>query len=305
MLPSTMRRPHAALLLILGAFAGAACNSPSPSAVVPTAPTSMVATPAPPSGVAMSGKVYDTGNRPLAGATVEVVNGASAGLKVTTLADGSYALRGEFDAGTQFRATKAGYETGLRPMAPFCQQCNPNFWVYFFLALPVAPANLANDYTVTVTADPVCTQLPGHARQRSYTTKIVPNATQPTPANTLFAATVDGANLVAGLTWQGLWFAVAGDYLEVSMGDLHGQPGVLEQTAENGFFSVGGLGTTTLGSSGVSQISTTFEGEIIHCELKSGVAPLDAGGRFDCPAAQAIARVACQARNHQLVLTRR
>ena len=304
MLPSTMRRPHAALVLILGVLAGA-CSSPSTSAVLPTAPTPTVAVPAPPSGIAISGKVYDTANRPLGGATVEVVNGASAGLKVTTLADGSYAMRGEFDAGSQFRATKAGYETGLRPMAQFCQPCNPNFWVYFFLGLPVAPANIANDYTVTVTADPACTSLPGHARQRTYTTRIVPNGTQPTPANTLFAATVDGANLVTGLAWQGLWFAVAGDYLEVSMGDLHGQPGVLEQTDANAYFSVGGLGTTTLGSSGVSRITTTFEGEILHCELRPGVAPLDAGGRFDCSPARAVSRVACQARKHQLELTRR
>ena len=306
MLTSTMRRHHAALLLI-GALAGAACDSPSTSTILPTAPTSpVVAAPvAQQTGIAVQGIVYDTGYRRLAGATVEVVNGASAGLKVTTGADGSYAIRGAFDAGTQFRATKAGYETGLRPMATFCQPCNPNFWVYFYLGLPVAPANIANDYTVTVTADPSCTALPGHARQRTYTTKIVPNVTQPTPANTLFAATVAGANLVSGLPWQGLWFAVAGDYLEVSMGDLHGQPGVLEQTDANAYFSVGGLGTTTLGSSGVSQITAAFEGEIIHCELKPGVPPLGAGGRFDCPPASAISRVACQARNHQIVLTRR
>lgn len=304
MLSSTMRL-HAALMLTLGALAGAACNSPSSSAVLPTAPTSTVAVPAPLTGIAISGKVYDTGNRPLAGATVEVVNGASAGLKVTTLADGSYAMRGEFDAGTQFRATKAGYETGLRPMAQFCQACNPNFWVYFFLGLPVAPANIANAYTVTVTSDPSCTALPGHARQRAYTTRIIPNTTQPTSANTLFAATLDGANLVSGLVWQGVWFAVAGDYMEVSMGDLHGQPGLLEQTDANAYFSVGGLGTTTLGSSGVSQITTTFEGEILHCELRPGVPPLDAAGRFDCSPARAISRVACQARNHQLLLTRR
>jgi hypothetical protein len=190
-------------------------------------------------------------------------------------------------------------------MTPFCERCRPNFWVYFFLALPEAPANIAHDYTVTVTADPSCTTLPGHARQRTYTTRIVPNVTQPTAANTLFAATVDGASLVTDLSWQGLWFAVAGDYLEVSMGDLHGQPGILERTATNGYFSVGGQGTTTLGSSGVSRITAAFDGEILHCELGPGVAPLDADGRFNCPPALAISRVACQARNHQLELIRR
>ena len=87
-----MRRHHTLLFLTIGVLAGAACNSPSTSAVLPTAPTSTVAAPAPPSGIAISGKVYDTGNRPLAGATVEVVNGASAGLKATTGPDGSYAM---------------------------------------------------------------------------------------------------------------------------------------------------------------------------------------------------------------------
>ena len=301
-----MRRHHAALLLI-GALAGAACNSPSTSSIVPTAPSPPVgaAPVAQQTGIVVQGIVYDTGYRRLAGATVEVVNGASAGLKVTSGADGGYAIRGAFDAGTQFRATKAGYETGLQPMAAFCQPCNPNFWVYFYLGLPEPPANIAHDYTVTVTADPSCTALPGHARQRTYTTKIVPNETQPTSANTLFAATIDGSSLASELPWQGVWFAVAGNYMELTMGDLHGQPGILEQTDVNAYFSVGGLGTTTLGSSGVSRIAAAFEGEILHCELRPGVPPLDAGGRFDCAPARAVSRVACQARNHQIVLTRR
>jgi hypothetical protein len=303
-----MRRHHPALLLLVGALAGAACNdSKSPNALVPTAPTPpAVSAPAPPaSGIAVSGKVYDTGNRVISGATVEVMNGPSAGLKVTSVFDGGFNIFGQFDADTQFRATKDGLEAGVKNLTPYCERCNPHHWIFFALGLPVAPANIAGDYTVTITADPSCATLPGHARQRTYSTTIVALPEQPTAANTRFRAIPSGANIVPNQAWEGLWLNVAGDYVEVVTGDLHGQPGIIEQTDVNAYFTVDGVAKRTPNSSGASTISLALEAQIAHCELKSGLQPLDANGWFNCPATRAVSSVVCQSSNHQLVLTRR
>ena len=303
-----MRRRYLALLILVGALGGAACNDSTPArTVLPTAPSPpAVSVPAPPAtGVAVSGKVYDTGNRPLAGAIVEVINGPSAGLKVTTVADGGYMLVGQFDAETQFRATKEGHEPGVRIMSQRCAACNPNYWVYFNLALPVPPVNIAGDYTLTITADSICTTLPPHARQRTYSARIVALPEQPTSANTRFFATAAGGNLVPGVAWEGLWFNVAGDYIEVWTGDGHGQPGIIEQTDVNAYFAVDGVAQRVASSSGASNISMTLEAQITHCELKAGLLPLIQDRRFDCAVSRAVTSAVCQSRNHQLLMTRR
>ena len=298
-----MRRHHAAAILIAGAaLAASACDGRDPSVVIPTAPAPVVAAPA--SGFAIAGKVYDTGFRPLGGASVEVVNGPNAGMRVTTLPSGDFTLRGEFDADTQFRATKDGYQSGVNKLGPHCAPCNPHFWVYFYLGLPVPPADIAGDYLLTVTADEACTALPLEARSRTYTATIVAGTNQPTPANTFFSGRTGAASLI-DLLGEGLWFAVAGDYVEVTAGDLHGQPGVLEEIAPRTYFSFGGIGQTTLESSGSTTIRSLFEGEIVYCVLKPDVAPLDGSGRYNCNADRAVTRVACPSLRHQLIFTRR
>ncbi len=302
-----MRPHHAVLLLILGAFGSAACNDAANGNLNPTAPTptTVVAPVVAPVGIAVSGKVYDTGNRPLAGATVEVMSGPSAGLKVTTVADGQYNIFGQFDSSTQFRATKDGHHAEVKTLTPYCERCNPHHWVYFALGSPVPPANIAGDYMFTITAAASCTMLPEHARRRTYSARIEALPNQPTPATTSFLGTASGANLVSEVSWKGMWFNVAGDYMEMVTGDLHGQPGFVEQTDANAYLAIGGLGTATLGPSGVSTITMAFEAEIVHCELKPGLAPLDANGRFECPASRAVSSAICSWRKHELVLTRR
>jgi len=302
-----MRRHHAAAILIAGAaLAATACDGRDPSAVIPTAPAPVAAAAPPPaSGITIAGRVHDTGLRPLGGAIVEVVNGPNAGTRVTTLSSGAFALSGDFDADTQFRATKDGYQSGVKKMGSHCAPCNPHFWVYFYLGLPDPPADIAGDYLLTVTADEACTALPPEARSRTYTATIIAEADQPTPANTFFRGRTGAASLVTGLSWEGLWFAVAGNYIELTSGDLHGQPGVLEEIAPRTYFSFGGIGQTTLESSGTTTIRSLFEGEIVYCVLKPDVAPLDGNGRYNCSAERAVTRVGCPSWKHQLIFTRR
>src|SRR5688500_7091972 len=101
-----MRRHHAAAILIAGAaLAVSACDGRDPSVVIPTAPTApapvAAAAPPPASGIAIAGKVYDTGFRPLGDAMVEVVNGPNAGMRVTTRSNGEFAIAGDFDGDTE------------------------------------------------------------------------------------------------------------------------------------------------------------------------------------------------------------
>src|SRR5215213_8272965 len=140
-----MRWHHAACLLIVIALFSFGCSTPTTPTVVPTATTPAIV--GAPSGVAIAGKVYDTAYRPLGGAIVEVIDGPSVGMTVATIASGEFALRGAFDETTHFRATKAGHSEAVLKMGPRCAACNPNFWVYFYLAGPVAPVNIAGDYT--------------------------------------------------------------------------------------------------------------------------------------------------------------
>jgi hypothetical protein len=268
------------------------------------APTAANAPSIAPAGIAVAGKVYDTGYRELAGAVIEVVDGPSAGQQAIADSSGQFALLGNFDENTHFRATKAGHSDGVVKMSPSCVACHPNFWIYFYLAVPDAPAALAGDYTLTITADATCAGLPEYARQRSYSVHVAAAPYQPTSQNTVFQATVDGGHF-SDRAYDGIWFAVAGDYIEWSTGDLHGDPGLVDRTAEDSYYSVGAWGHTMLGAGGTASIASTFEGQVTHCVLKPGERLLDASGRATCPAERAITRVVCESTKHQMLLTRR
>ena len=305
---SSVKLHHAILWLCIGAVLSASCDSPTAPSAIPVVSSAGSAgtTPAAssPGGIAVAGKVFDTAYREIAGAVVEVVDGPSAGMIATTDGSGQFGLRGSFDENTHFRAAKAGYAEAVLPMSRRCATCNPNFWVYFYLALPVPPADITGDYTLTVIASDACTALPEQARKRTYSATVGSLATQPTPAKTLFNAHMAGANLVSGLGFNDLSFAVAADYMTLYMGDLHGQPGLLEIVDPDTYFSIGGLGSATLGASGASTIAAPFDGEIAYCELKPGLEPI-VNGRYTCAPDRAVKNIVCPSSRHQLILTRR
>src|SRR5687768_13092610 len=145
-----MRRSSAVLLaLIIGAFSVGGCGSDSPTAALPTAPTTVAPPPTtavPPPVVtlpaSLSGMVYDTANRTIAGATITVVDGAQAGVTTKSNASGQYWLTGVFEEGTRFRASREGYVDGESRLGPSCAPCNPHLWVSIYLALPIPPVNI-------------------------------------------------------------------------------------------------------------------------------------------------------------------
>ena len=298
-------RHFTSALPIAGVLLVSACGPESTAPLTPTAPTALFSGPAATAvrGLTVSGKVYDTGHRPLAGARVEVVNGIDAGLSTTADARGQFWLTGSFDDNTSFRATLEGYREAVAPLPEPCPQCNPPHWIYFYLGLPVAPADIAGHYTATVIADASCSMLPSEMRTRTYTATIVAEPRQPTPDDTRFVATIEGRSVLPGLGWHDVAIAVAGDYLELSMGDLHGQPGVVDRVYDNAFFAFGGWGSTNVGAGRVSTITSTFEGAIEYCVLPPGMSPI-ANGRYACARPHADTHAVCQARGHQLILRR-
>src|SRR4051794_14289338 len=85
------------------------CSS-APS--LPTEPPATVVStsPAPaPDDAFIKGTVFDTANRPLAGARVQVLDGSHAGTTATVTANGEFSMVGTFEEGTRFRATIDGY----------------------------------------------------------------------------------------------------------------------------------------------------------------------------------------------------
>jgi hypothetical protein len=113
---------------------------------------------------------------------------------------------GAFDDTTQFRATKEGYESDIKPLGPFCAICNPNRWVIFSLKTLAPPAAVAGFYAMTITVDPACTSFPEEVRTRTYAVTL-----PPTPVNAYFVVSPTGANFVPG--WDQFEGGVSGNYV--------------------------------------------------------------------------------------------
>ena len=242
----------------------------------------------------MAGTVSDSAFRPLGGATVEVLDGPQAGKTTTADASGQFSLSGTFDDTTRFRATKEGHVAATGTLQPHCAPCNPNRWIHFYLPPLVPSANIAGHYTLTFTADGACAALPSAVR--TYAATLVPVTTSHHPAGTFYEGTVSGAEFLQG--YNSFSIGVAGDYFTGWFGDLHGDPGLVEQVAPTTYFALGGevAGSVTGGST----VTGSLEGFIDSCELASAMGP-----RYSCTPGPAAIRAQCNSRNHRLTLTRR
>jgi hypothetical protein len=247
----------------------------------------------------ISGVVYDSGLRPIAGARVELLNGPQAGMSTTADATGGFSLMGTVDDTTQFRASKEGHVTATATILPYCDRCNPRRWVFFYLEVLDPPVAVAGDYTLTFIADSACTNLPDQLRTRRYAATVARANLNwpgyPADSDTSFKVTPTGSDFPDGL--NGFYLNVAGNYINVSLGD-HTDPGVTERVADDTFYAFGGWAVISV-STPVSTISTTFQGWIDYC-----VNP-HMGQRYDCTPAPPVALARCQSTRHQLILTRR
>jgi hypothetical protein len=302
-----MHRTRAAIAVVLVVQGLAACSSrtsSSPSA--PSAPLAIPQTiPQQASHVSsISGFVFDTAGRPLAGARVEVLDGPQTETSTTVDVAGQFTLTGTFDSTTRFRASKEGHVTATQVWSCSVGVCPGSTgarpWLGFFLAVLAPPVNIAGDYTLTFIADSACPDLPAEVRTRTYSATISPLSSPNVPANTSFDVALGGAPFLPGHSNFGI--GVAGDYLSFLVWD--GESPLVEQVAANTYLSLSGSAAASVGTSSVSAISAPFDGSFEYCALKS-----ESGRSYDdCRSGQGqpvIARALCVSKNHRLILTRR
>ena len=279
-----------ALLLGLGVAACSGKSVTTPAAgIISPSPATVV--PAPGLGITMKGTVLDTAFRELAGATIEVLNGPSAGLTTVSDAQGQWGFTGGFDDSTLFRATKEGYEPATKPLGPFCAPCNPNRWVNFELKANAAPVNVAGSYAMTITVDRACANFPEQARTRTYGVTL-PSATEASAgsssANAYFVISPTGANFVAG--WNQFEGGVSGNYVAFWFETL------VEEVAPGQYLMIGMSAGGSVSPEHPTTITAQGNGSITYTYCGSGVFD-------DCLKHQPATYAQCDSKHHTLVLT--
>jgi hypothetical protein len=284
------------LVPLLFVLAGAGCQSSPTSPAAPTpVTTATVAQGA--SGIAVAGTVSDAAFRLLAGATVQVSDGAGIGRSVTTDNRGYFIVFGSFDETTEFRATRDGHTAVTRPLPPPCAACNPRWWIHFSLESVAPRPDLSGNYTLTFLADAACAGLPDELRTRAFDASVMRSSSPDPAAGSRFDVTVRSASMVAG--FDRFVIGVAGDYIAADIGDWgHNGAGLVERAGGNTYVSVaGGISATVTDT---AMITAPMYGAVERCELSGEWAsPYGCGGSGRSPAAR------CLSQNHQLVMRRR
>lgn len=292
----------AVLLLVLGA--GACNNSPGAPSVSPSAPTApSVPPPAQPQEL-VRGRITDTAWRQLASVQVEVLDGPHAGASTVTDGAGAFALTGVFDDSVRFRASKEGYADAVgTSLAPACATCAR--WIHLNLEPPRAPdAALAGNYDVTFVVSDSCRDIPDELKSRTYAASVTPSPS----SRWQYVVTVMGASIIRGHAWDGITIGTSADHMTFTLGNAHGDPGLLEQVDAERYLSFDGSASLATDSTLRDSLAGAFDGFIDFCVLPPG-APSPVGtGRFLCGAGRPGAsgsRVSCFAPNHRVILTRR
>jgi hypothetical protein len=164
------------------------------------------------------------------------------------------------------------------------------------------PANLAGDYTMTLTADPACQDIPVESRSRTYRAAVVPNGGSPA---TYFDVSVSQARFLSGFdSVERFSIAIAGDYASIWLGDRQTQPGFVEMLDASTYVAFGGGASATLDRTAPS-IDVFFDGFVDYCVMPSPTDLPVASFVYACPDARAISHVRCQSSRHRLTLARR
>ena len=247
----------------------------------------------------MRGFVGDTIARPLVGAKVEVLDGPQAGSVAATDDSGWFTLIGALADTNRLRATKEGHVTATGTIA-FWRRDGPTDYVSIALAVLAPPVSIAGDYSLTFVADDACTTVPDELRTRTYAATIEPDLVDPRiPAGTFLWANISGVSFLANQ--RRIPILIAGDVVSFWLGE-HGYGAFfVEQVAPNTYLQFDGGATVSAGQSPVSSLSTTFEGAVDYCVMRSPMTGL----YYDCDPPRAVTNVHCVSKKHRLILTRR
>ena len=247
----------------------------------------------------LSGRVVDTAYRPLADASVEVVNGSRVGTIATTDQAGRFSMPGLFTGATTVRASKEGYVSDTNTF-PFRGALPPSVEaveMQLYLQPLGASADMAGVYTLTLTADRACTNLPAELRTRTYTATVAPGR------SSYFVGTLSGARFFSMVpcppgqppetcTFNSFGIGIAGDYASLFLG-------FIEQPTETTYLV---LSAGASGSVGPTGITAPLHGYFLLCS--SEPVQIDQG-EWVCQASAADRGVLCDSDHHQLTLIRR
>ena len=296
-LSGTMDRPSSAwrfsvvlfcalVLLALQAGCGRTPTGPTPPSPAPAGESVP-----PPSSArlefSLSGIVLDRASRPLAGAKVEVVDGPGAGPSTVTDASGRWVLPDIFTGTIVVRASKAGYFTETKSFPFSIPWPSGSFDLPFELDAP--SVSIAGDYTVTITADSACTDLPAEARTRNYQA----TATASPFVSNAYDLVLSGASF---LPFKNSIFArVSGDLATFDV-DPYSAQVVSERLTGSATLTFWGSATATLEG---TTVASSFDGTLEYCADTLGNQD-----RFPYVGCR-VAPVDCVSSNHRLTLVQR
>jgi len=218
------------------------------------------------SGIAsleVSGSVTDFFQRPIAGARVEIVAGTGVGLTTLTNDNGAFLfdLPSRPEAVT-LRVTKDGFKdatVNVRDASAAVQ----------ISMTPLEAAVLSGSYTVTITADSACDQIPDALRTRTY------NATIARDSGSIFSVALSGATLVANS--DVFWATESGTDVHFYLSSLYAMNAwlddlpIVDQVGSDQYLAVDG--STSVIPITQGPIDTTFEGSIAYCLADERAAP--------------------------------
>ena len=289
---------------ILLAALVAACSGDDRT-VMPTAPTAVPApAPAPAPAAApvnsvasIRGVILDSAFRPLAGARVEALDGASAGATGTADGNGLVTVNGTFTSETHFRATHAGHESVTQRWSCSVAVCGGNArpWLNFQLR-PDSPAiDLAGEYTLTITAGPSCGEIPNESRSRSHQATLSPRV-RPGTADVLGYEVRLSTSTLPEFTRQFI-VGVAGDVVRFGLARGEGdEPGLIERIGENRYVTYLGSAAGTATTRPAS-FTLPFDGVVSDVTLPTPLTSTAIG--------TAVSQSSCTASDHRFAFVRR
>jgi carboxypeptidase family protein len=238
----------------------------------------------------LTGWVYDTANRTVAGATVEILTGPHAGTSMTTSEDGEFTFLGRFVDLVTLRASRDGYRAQSQTLNLPVGSAAPGRYVSFTLPSLVDPVIVLGHFALTLRVDPACTELPTGVRTRTYS--IIASSL----GYTRSIAYVGGATMLD--RFNRFSFFMSGDYVRFGFE-------LIEQVGERTYVMISGEAGAAVGSHTLDDLTTAFDGVVGYCVAKSDLKDLTSLFYASCePDLDLVTRAECRSANHQVILMR-
>ena len=240
---------------VCAAIGLAACGSSSPGTqpVISTPGTQPIIS------TQIDGYVIDKAARPLAGAVVSVVQPGATPM-TTSDSTGYFSFTGTFSGLVTVRASVAGFVEATKSLDLQSLSNSSPTRINLMLQSLTDVLLETGDYTLTFTADPVCTGIPSELRTRTYAATVTK---VPASASLPWSYDVQVSGLVSPREWFGI--IVVGNYLE-TIDDSY--PTLTEWISPGVYLSIDFTASTLAESSPVSAMAFVFRGTLEYASSR-------------------------------------